>query len=123
MLFGKEVLGTILVKLYKDLTSALEDIHSKKMLRPENRLLHVVEEYYKKCGASDIQLQLGTCSIDKICALQMTLWNSIYYNFYEKNVSFLCNLACLMVIWYCFTAEIIPTSFRCTTKIKTKIPR
>ena len=86
MLLGKEISETILGKLYRDLTSLLGDINTRRMIRSESRLLRIVEEYCKKCGADDISLTLVSCSIDKICALHMILWNCIYYNFYEKNV-------------------------------------
>ena len=86
MPFGKEVSGTVLSKLYKDLTSIMNDIHNDRIQKPEKKLLHVIEEYCKKCSSGDVPLMLGNCSIDKISALQMILWNIIYYNFHEKNV-------------------------------------
>lgn len=103
MLLGKEISETVLGKLYRDLTSLLGDINTKRViLRSESRLLKIVEEYCKKCGADNIPLALGSCSIDKICALQMILWNCVYYNFYEKNVCNLVKAYCGDVIMFYF---------------------
>lgn len=45
MLFGTEMSGTILGKLYSDLKNILDEIHSRNRQRSENRLIHLVERY------------------------------------------------------------------------------
>ena len=85
MLFGKQMSGTVVGKLYDNLKIALEDIHNKHRTRSEQKLIGIVDDYYKKC--TDDYVTCGAIQLDKNCALQMVLWNCIYYNFYEQEVN------------------------------------
>ena len=87
MLFANEISGTtILCKLYDNLKGSLEDIHTKRsriMKSAEKKLLNTIDEYCKN-GVNVITC--GGFCFDKTCALQMILWNCIYYNYYERKV-------------------------------------
>ena len=86
MLLGREMSGTVLGKLYDNLKTALEDIHNKHKTKLEQKLISIIGDFYKKCA--DDHVTCGVIRLNKFCALQMVLWNCIYYNFYEQEVYF-----------------------------------